>query len=311
MKNYIVWSPERGLPTKTHAGIDAATAEASCLAAKHPGVPFHVYALLGTACASVSIAFQSATTPEVPRVPPLLSDSDPVPSEKPEGWIELGPDEVIQKHDLLWAPKGRYRAWANGYVGRSAVAWRTNPNEPVLRHPSRHKTATPEKPAADEVARGHNPLGLTNAEVGVSEGWRLLEDAELWTRDHVGSDGVEFFQPGGRKWTDEFFYIMAHARYEWSFRTKNPPGFYLRGREAADYVPEGLPAGSSAGEGFRFLRPSELVRADDETNSHFNFGPSDLDGGAGWLSALVVFDGAVGRRAETDTRRVYRRKSGT
>lgn len=158
MKNYIVWSPERGLPTKTHAGIDAATAEASRLASKHPGVLFHVYSLIGTASASVSVDFQPAC---------------------PEHWVH-------------------------------------------------HQKPTPEKLAADEVAKGHNPLGLTNAEVGVSEGWRLLEAAELWSRAHEDGDGIEFRSRLTVCWRDDFREVEKHVGLGWTFRTKNPPGFYLR-----------------------------------------------------------------------------------
>lgn len=158
MKNYIVWSPERGLPTKTHGGIDAATAEASRLASKHPGVPFHVYSLIGTASASVSVDFQPAC---------------------PEHWVH-------------------------------------------------YQKPAPEKLAADVVAKGHNPLGLTNAEVGVSEGWRLLEAEELWDRVHRVGDGIEFRSRLSVYWGDNFLEVEKHVGLGWTFRTKNPPGHYLR-----------------------------------------------------------------------------------
>lgn len=228
MKNYIIWSPERGLPTKTHVGFDAATAEATRLAKNHPEVPFHVYELVGTAKASVQVGFAAATTPATTPEPARLSDSDPVPSERPEGWIELGPDEVIQKHDLLWDRSFAFgKAWAAGYVGSRVKFFKTTACEAakVLRHPARHKPATP---APDGVAKGHNPMGLTNAQVGVAEGWRLLEKDEL--RDQAGQDrdGVEFCFRGDLKWTPHFYMLSDADEYGWTFRTKKPAGFYLK-----------------------------------------------------------------------------------
>jgi hypothetical protein len=298
MKNYIIWSPERGLPTKTHGGLDAATAEASRLATKHPGVPFHVYELLGTCSAHVDVRFKSATDaeplpfavvqPDVPagwrlrgpsetlcagdrvnwlsdsfalavilaptsgwigdRVaycgakavwtrdavtpsgPALLSDSDPVPSERPKGWIELRPDEVIQQHDLLWDRSNEFsNAWASGYRRETVAAFVNceSAGAKVLRHPSRHKPATPKVPAPDEVAKGHNPMKLTNAQVGVSEGWRLLEKDELRGQGPGQHDGVEFCFSQELSWRSQFYEVSAADEYGWTYRTKNPPGFYL------------------------------------------------------------------------------------
>jgi hypothetical protein len=225
MKNYIIWSPERGLPTKTHAGLDAATAEASRLAAKHPSVPFHVYELLGTACASVSVDYLPATA------------EAPAPA--------------------------------------------------------------PKKPNPDEVAKGHNPLGLTNAEVGVSEGWRLLAPEEInpnRKRETVERGSIQYW------WEGEGWNGAAHWAgndEDSTYRTKNPPGFYLP--KVAEYVPEGLPAGSSAGKGFRFLRPDEVLRETDEINARSNF-PTGNDG---WLPARTVEDIAV---LDAPPTLVYRRK---
>lgn len=75
------------------------------------------------------------------------------------------------------------------------------------------------------VASGYNPKGLKESEVGVSEGWRLLTEEELWLRDHQRDDGIEFRYGAINRWETEFSRIGGSPC--WTFRTKKPAGFYL------------------------------------------------------------------------------------
>lgn len=77
----------------------------------------------------------------------------------------------------------------------------------------------------DPVASGHNPKGLKESEVGVSEGWRLLTKEELWLRGHQRDDGIEFRYGAINRWEPEFGRIGDDP--SWTFRTKKPAGFYL------------------------------------------------------------------------------------
>jgi hypothetical protein len=218
MQKHIVWSPERGLPTKTHASSEEAITEAQRLAAKHPGVPFHVFAEVGTACARVDVSFEPFSPDSYAHV-----------------GVQTGRGPSVKLYD----------------------------------------------PAAK--AGGHNPKRLTNDEVGVLEGWRLLEKDELWKREHVDGDGVEFYGHGG--WVRGFHDICENS-LGWTFRTRNPKNYYSTGEGAQAFVPSYLPRGSSAGEGYRFVRTdSEPIRSTDEANATDNFRHSPDRFSDGWIRA--------------------------
>lgn len=81
----------------------------------------------------------------------------------------------------------------------------------------------------DRIAEGHNPSNLTEAEVGVAQGWRLLAKDEI-DPDRGFSEGR-----GIERWTDEGVWKPG-----WcgnlsclTYRTRKPKGFYTHKRREA------------------------------------------------------------------------------
>jgi hypothetical protein len=76
--------------------------------------------------------------------------------------------------------------------------------------------------AATKIAKGHNPDNLTEEQVGVKDGWRLLEPEEI----HGGNNLTTEMQP----WLDEGEWLpcACHgADPDNTYRTKKPKGYFL------------------------------------------------------------------------------------
>lgn len=77
------------------------------------------------------------------------------------------------------------------------------------------------------IAAGHNPDGLTESQVGVSEGWRLLteEENEALRRVIGRTDGIEYNKPflNDACWAAG----AAGGIPQYTYRTKQPAGYYL------------------------------------------------------------------------------------
>lgn len=85
--------------------------------------------------------------------------------------------------------------------------------------------------AAPKIAKGHNPDNLTEEQVDVSEGWRLLEPEEVENKN-VSKRGLQYWN---------FYYLAWYViDYEGSFcsastyRTKQPPGYFLPRKQETD-----------------------------------------------------------------------------
>ena len=82
-------------------------------------------------------------------------------------------------------------------------------------------TLTPLSP----IAKGHNPHKLTEAQVGVSEGWRLISEEEQRLAKEPDKSLVELWSEYISAWnscdTGGKFYHTS------TYRTKQPEGFFL------------------------------------------------------------------------------------
>lgn len=78
--------------------------------------------------------------------------------------------------------------------------------------------------ARPKIAEGHNPDKLTEAQVGVQDGWRLLTVEENTSLIHAfgKTDGIEYWSRMGGQWDS-----CAAGGCAFTYRTKNPPGHYL------------------------------------------------------------------------------------
>lgn len=54
-KQYILWCPARGEPTKKHPSLESAETEAKRLAAKHPGRVFHICEIVASYVGEVTV----------------------------------------------------------------------------------------------------------------------------------------------------------------------------------------------------------------------------------------------------------------
>jgi hypothetical protein len=79
-----------------------------------------------------------------------------------------------------------------------------------------------------KVAKGHNPTKLTEEQVGVEDGWRLLAPEELGGvlrhPDHGRSLSLYYDDSGD--WDDSDDPCSAIPA-EWTYRTKKPVGYFL------------------------------------------------------------------------------------
>lgn len=88
--------------------------------------------------------------------------------------------------------------------------------------------------ARPKIAEGHNPDGLTEAQVGVQDGWRLLsvEENKALRPQERPTDGIEYLA-GPNSWRGN----ASGGIDGFTYRTKNPPGHYLP-KPAAEPVAE-------------------------------------------------------------------------
>lgn len=68
----------------------------------------------------------------------------------------------------------------------------------------------------DAIAPGHNPDNLTNAQVGVADGWRLLQEEEASSNSFFHD--TQWWRVDS--WSDTGIWMAG------TLRTKNPPDFY-------------------------------------------------------------------------------------
>ena len=74
--------------------------------------------------------------------------------------------------------------------------------------------------AASPIAAGHNPGKLTEAQVCVEDGWRLLAPAEI--RARASTDDIQAWV------ADERWASFFSGDQRWiTYRTKKPPGYFL------------------------------------------------------------------------------------
>lgn len=113
-----------------------------------------------------------------------------------------------------WTPvlgSARFRSWRNGLL---------------------YRIARPVPPKAAKIAEGHNPDGLTEEQVGVSEGWRLLSGAEVHeSDDRCWTDEIELWCWSKKQWDNTKW---RGANPEQTYRTKKPAGFFLPKPAAAE-----------------------------------------------------------------------------
>jgi hypothetical protein len=97
------------------------------------------------------------------------------------------------------------------------------------------------------IAQGHNPDGLTEDQVGVKEGWRLLEEQEIVPRDNSGVGYGEIEAWRFRKWERRLYNAVRHTGScsDTTYRTQHSPGYFLPKPKAKVRVPlvvEDLPS---------------------------------------------------------------------
>lgn len=123
------------------------------------------------------------------------------------------------------------------------------------------------------IAKGHNPQSLTEEQVGVSEGWRLLTVEEIDYQDKLplghATKGVEYYSD------------VSPARFEppigsggwrvirrFAFRTKHPEGYYLPKPVIAEgFNPHSLTV-EQVGEGYRLLTKEEIEKCSVPSEVH-------------------------------------------
>ncbi len=76
--------------------------------------------------------------------------------------------------------------------------------------------------APSPIAPGHNPDRLTEAQVGVADGWRLLAPEEVWPGRGARIDLDMWSSPQGM-----WLVGGSGASAVVTYRTKQPPGFFL------------------------------------------------------------------------------------
>lgn len=83
--------------------------------------------------------------------------------------------------------------------------------------------------AQSPIAPGHNPDKLTVDQVGVADGYRLLSANEQTARNKLQTLGIEIWKGDLIGWlSNTSAYPQGwYANPDQTFRTKNPPGYYL------------------------------------------------------------------------------------
>lgn len=81
---------------------------------------------------------------------------------------------------------------------------------------------------ASKLAEGHNPDKLTEEQVGVSDGWRLLESEEIAER--VQAPSIDMWLSPCHRWVGGTTAGSPIVTY----RTKMPPGYFLTKKQETD-----------------------------------------------------------------------------
>lgn len=136
-----------------------------------------------------------------------------------EGWrlLTLAEIEHNHSHDQpvrgveLWAPKVGLGGWMGPANGTAHdVTYRT-------KHPVGYFQPAP------KIALGHNPAGLTEEQVGVADGWRLLAPEEIMHRAATPDIQARVGEGTPVRWVGNYRGDYALITY----RTKKPAGYYL------------------------------------------------------------------------------------
>lgn len=90
-------------------------------------------------------------------------------------------------------------------------------------------------PTYSRICAGHNPAQLTEEDVGVEDGWRLLTDDEIVERDST----VDIHCWSGKTWCTSY----RGDRTSLTYRTKRPPGYFLpKPKQRVPLTEEDIPA---------------------------------------------------------------------
>lgn len=98
--------------------------------------------------------------------------------------------------------------------------------------------------APSPIAAGHNPDKLTEEQIGVSEGWRLLSVEERKAiNDNTSANSAHGLT---QRWTDNAWSdISAGNSSLYTYRTKQPPGYFLpKPKTKVQLGPEDFPPGT-------------------------------------------------------------------
>lgn len=139
-----------------------------------------------------------------------------------------------------------------------------------------------------KIASGHNPDNLTEDQVGVKDGWRLLGPDEILPRPYYSHD-IEAW--GGIRWISSGFSGSVAIN---TYRTKKHEGYYLpKKKELKPWTFETAPKGCVLIRKIGICRPVAIViwwgshglrtRGDDYNYSSIvDVCEHSLDGGATW-----------------------------
>lgn len=89
--------------------------------------------------------------------------------------------------------------------------------------PSFRATHLKYRVAAPKIAKGHNPDKLTEEQVGVKDGWRLLERGEIPPRESTRD--IVLWSSMVLQWLDKYPAIGNYGCN--TYRTKKPAGYFL------------------------------------------------------------------------------------
>lgn len=76
--------------------------------------------------------------------------------------------------------------------------------------------------AAPKIAKGHNPHNVTDDQLGIKAGWRLLEGAEIGRHRTEATQEIQAW--GGDQWLTCPY---CGADEDQTYRTKKPEGYFL------------------------------------------------------------------------------------
>ena len=114
-----------------------------------------------------------------------------------------------------------------------------------------------------KLAAGHNPRDLTEDQVEVKDGWRLLTKEEVTNRvDFTTKEGCQFWSTIRRGWEVPPFYSVPFYPSD-AYRTKKPAGYFLpKPKIAAGHNPRDLTEDQvEVKDGWRLLAKEEIDNA--------------------------------------------------